>query len=175
MPSTNSTPPAGAPLTIPIAVRRRYPDAPLVGTAAVVLNERGQILLVQRGKPPRQGSWGLPGGLLDLGESLRDGARREVREECAVDVAVHDVIGVFEPIYRDAEGRIEYHYVVIDYWATYLSGEAAPGDDAMAVAWVDPAMMEGYDLLPDSRQMVEKGVMRWREVRGMGEQENGEL
>ena len=156
-----------------VTLNRRYPEAPLVGTAATVFNDAGRVLIVQRGHAPRKGSWGLPGGLLDLGESLRDGARREVREECAVDVAVHDVIGVFEPIYRDAEGRIEFHYVVIDYWATYLSGDATAGDDAMAVAWVDPARMEGYDLLAESREMVEKGVMRWREVRGVGEQGSG--
>ena len=71
-----------------MTVRRRYPDAPLVGVAAVVVNDQGEVLLIQRGTPPRQGQWGLPGGLLDLGEQLRDGVQREVREECAIEIQV---------------------------------------------------------------------------------------
>ena len=99
-------------------IQRRYPIAPLVGVAAAVFDAQGRVLLVQRGRPPRVGAWGLPGGLLDLGEKLAVGAAREVREECGVEIAVGGVAGVFEPITYDAAGRIEYHYVVVDFWAS---------------------------------------------------------
>ncbi|MCB0059544.1 MAG: NUDIX domain-containing protein, partial [Caldilineaceae bacterium] len=108
--------------TQPVTARRRYPEAPLVGVAAAFFNAAGEVLLAQRSRPPRAGSWGLPGGLLDLGETLEDGARREVSEECGVEVAIGGIAGVFEPIIRDEEGRLEYHYVVIDYWATWRGG-----------------------------------------------------
>ncbi len=76
-------------------VRRHYPDAPLVGVAAAVFDPAGRVLLVQRGRPPRAGSWGLPGGLLEVGETLVAGVQREVREECGVEIAVGAVAGVF--------------------------------------------------------------------------------
>ena len=106
-----------------MSVQREYPVAPLVGTAAAVFNDAGEVLLVQRGKPPNVGMWGLPGGLLDVGERLAAGAAREVREECGVVVEIRELVGVFEPIIRDGDGRVRYHYVVVDYWARYLSGE----------------------------------------------------
>ena len=146
----------------PTPVRRRYPDAPLVGVAAAVFDPAGRVLLVQRGRPPRAGSWGLPGGLLELGESLVDGVQREVREECGVEIAVGDVAGVFEPITRDEQGRIEYHYIVIDYWASWLSGDPHPHDDAAAVAWAVLDALDAYDLLPDSRKVIEKAYALWR-------------
>ncbi len=102
----------------PVTLSRRYPAAPLVGVAAAVFDATGRVLLVQRGRPPAAGSWGLPGGLLDLGEKLADGARREVREECGIEIAVGSVVGVFEPLQFDDQGRIEYHYVVVDFWAS---------------------------------------------------------
>jgi len=146
-----------------VTVRRRYPDAPLVGVAAAVFNRDGEVLLVQRGRPPRQGSWGLPGGLLDLGERLAHGARREVREECGVDIEVVDIVATFEPVMLDEAGRVEYHYVVIDFWARYLSGEATPQDDVDAVAWVAMGVLDQFDLLPESRDVVELAYRQWQQ------------
>ena len=148
--------------TTPVTATRRYPAAPLVGVAAAVFNEQGAVLLVKRGRPPGAGNWGLPGGLLDLGEQLVDGARREVREECNVECEVMGLVAAFEPIQRDGEGRIEYHYVVLDYWARYLGGEAVAQDDAAAVAWVRMQELDGYRLRPDSRAVVEKAFVAWR-------------
>lgn len=146
----------------PTLVRRRYPDAPLVGVAAAVFDPAGRVLLVQRGRPPRAGSWGLPGGLLELGESLVEGVQREVREECGIEIIVGDVAGVFEPITRDEQGRIEYHYIVIDFWASWRSGEAQPHDDAAAIAWATIDSLDAYDLLPDSRKVIEKAYALWK-------------
>lgn len=143
-------------------VRRRYPDAPLVGAGVVVFDEHGRVLLVQRGRPPRAGQWGIPGGMLELGERLVDAAAREVREECSIEIAIGGVAGVFEPVTRDDEGRIEYHYVVIDYWARYVSGDAQPGDDAAAVAWTTMDAVSEYALMPDSLQVVRAAYDLWR-------------
>lgn len=145
-------------------VRRRYPDAPLVGVAAAVFDDAGRVLLVRRGRPPRAGSWGLPGGLLEIGETLVAGVQREVREECGVEIAVGAVAGVFEPITRDDAGRIEYHYVVVDFWAWWISGEAQAQDDAAAVAWVALDALDAYDLLPESRRVVEQAYGMWADA-----------
>ena len=149
--------------TQPVTARQRYPDAPLVGVAAGVFNAAGEVLLAKRSRPPRAGSWGLPGGLLDLGETLEDGARREVSEECGVEVAIGGIAGVFEPITRDEEGRVEYHYVVIDYWATWTSGTPRAGDDAADVRWVALDELPAYALLPDSYAVVQRAYELWRQ------------
>lgn len=151
----SSTPHTAAP------VRRRYPDAPLVGVAAAVFDTDGRVMLVQRGRPPRVGAWGLPGGLLEVGETLVAGVQREVREECGVEIAVGAVAGVFEPITHDADGRVEYHYVVIDYWASWVSGEAQAQDDAAAVVWAALDALDAYALLPDSRRVIEQAHALW--------------
>ena len=137
-----------------MSVRRRYPDAPIVGAGAVVFDEDGRVLLVQRGRPPRVGQWGIPGGMLELGERLADAATREVREECSIEIAIGGVAGVFEPITCDDEGRIEYHYVVVDFWARHVSGAAQAGDDAAGVAWATMKEIDEYALLPESLQVV---------------------
>lgn len=159
----NGVPPArgNRPALAP-PIQRRYPAAPLVGAAAVVLDAAGAVLLIQRARPPRAGSWGLPGGLVDLGERLTDGAAREVQEECGIEVAIRAIVGAFEPIYFDAEGQVEYHYVVVDFWADYLSGQARPGDDAAAVAWVALPDLDRYDLESATRRIIESAHTAWR-------------
>ena len=142
-------------------VQRRYPAAPLVGVAAAVFDGDGRVLLVQRGRPPRAGSWGLPGGLLEIGERLADGAAREVREECGVEISIGGIAGVFEPITRDDAGCIEYHYVVVDFWASYVGGVATAQDDAAAVAWVSMNQLGAYRLHADSQQVVEDAQRLW--------------
>ena len=148
--------------TYPVTVSRRYPDAPLVGVAAVVLNREGEALLVKRGRPPGTGHWGLPGGLLNLGERLVAGVRREIDEECGIEIAVGDVINTFEVIERDEEGRIEYHYIVIDFWATHLSGKATAQDDAAAVAWVTLDDLDDYHLRAETHQVILEAFDAWQ-------------
>lgn len=146
--------------TKPVTLSRRYPEAPLVGVAAAVFDDTGCVLLVKRGRPPRAGTWGLPGGLLDLGERLVDGVRREVSEECGVEIEVGGLLAAFEPIQWDDEGRVEYHYVVLDYWARLVSGEAAAHDDADDLAWVRHDELDRYTLSADTRAVVEMGFAR---------------
>jgi 8-oxo-dGTP diphosphatase len=144
----------------PIAVERHYPPCPLVGVGVVVLNNAGQVLLVKRERPPRQGQWSLPGGLIDLGERLVDAARREVFEECGVEVQIGDLVAVFEPIEWDEAGQVEYHYVVLDYWAEYVGGEATAQDDAAAVAWIDLADLETLAIATDTHSVILQAVQQ---------------
>ena len=145
-----------------MSIQREYPLAPLVGTAAAVFNDGGEVLLVQRGKPPNVGQWGLPGGLIDVGERLVDGARREVMEECGVDVEIHDLVGVFEPIIRDETDRVRYHYVVVDYWGRYLSGDLRPDDDAADARWVAVDRLEELAMYEESRSVVRRAYGLWQ-------------
>ena len=134
----------------------------MVGVAAAVIDADGRVLLVKRGRPPRAGSWGIPGGLLDLGERLADGARREVHEETGIVADIRDVVGTFEPIQLDDNGRIEYHYVVVDFWARYVSGEAKAEDDADAVAWVKWNELDKYHLNEETYGVVESAFSSWQ-------------
>jgi 8-oxo-dGTP diphosphatase len=136
---------------------RIYPTRPLVGVGAVVW-DGGRVLLERRGQPPAQGSWSLPGGLIDVGETAEDAVRREVREECGIDVKVGPVLGIFEPIVRDPDGRVRYHYVVVDYLAYYHDGEVQAGDDAADLAWAAPADLDAYALLPATQQMIARAL-----------------
>ena len=137
---------------------RMYPARPLVGVGAVVW-DGSRVLLERRGQPPAQGSWSLPGGLIDVGETAEEAVRREVREECGIDVTVGPVLGIFEPIVRDADSRVRYHYVVVDYLAYHRAGgPVQAGDDAAALEWVAPADLDAYALLPATRQMIERAL-----------------
>ena len=105
--------------------------------------------------------------LIDLGEKLVDAAHREVREECAVEIEIGGFIATFEPIERDAEGRIEYHYVVIDFWARHVSGEPVAQDDAAAVAWVETDALAALSLSSDTHAVILKAYQAWQEKAGM--------
>ncbi len=136
---------------------REYPEHPIVGVAAVVLRNN-QVLLVQRGREPAKGLWGLPGGMLELGETLVEGVRREVLEECGVEIEVGPVVGVFEPMQRDGAGRLRYHYVVLDYLARYVSGELRAADDADDARWVALDALERLPMLAETRIMIRKAA-----------------
>jgi 8-oxo-dGTP diphosphatase len=123
--------------------RRRYPDRPIVGVLAVVLR-RGRALVVRRSNPPMAGRWGFPGGVLELGETVAEGAMRELLEETGVVADPMGPLTVIDTIDRDDEGRVRYHYTLVAVHGSWRSGEAAPGDDADEVAWLSPAeIVEG--------------------------------
>lgn len=143
-------------------IKRHYPDAPILGVGAIVFDDVGRVLLAQRGKPPRVGQWSIPGGMLELGEKLTDAVVREVKEECSIDVTVGDVALIYEPIFHDAEGKIEYHYVLVDYWASHIGGEAVAGDDALAVAWVELRDLSDYQLAQDTFDAIHKAHDMWK-------------
>ena len=135
---------------------RRYPDRPVVGVGAVVW--RGdEILLVRRANPPRQGQWSLPGGGQELGETVREAARREVLEETGIDVEVAAVIDVVDSVERDEDGRILYHFTLVDVLATWVSGDPEAAADAAEAAWVRAAKLPGLGLAEDTARMIERG------------------
>ncbi len=135
-------------------MQRRYPERPLVGVGAVII-EDGRVLLVERAQSPQQGAWSLPGGLLEAGERLQEAVRREVREETGLEVEVLSLAGVFERIVPDASGRIEYHYVLLDYLCRPCGGRLRPGSDVSAAAWVGLHELDTLPLTSGTREFLE--------------------
>ena len=113
----------------------------------------GRVLLVRRGKEPLHGRWVIPGGTVELGETLEEALVREVEEETGLVVRPREVLLVFDRIQRD-QGRVQYHYVIIDYLCEYVSGTPRAGSDAEAVAVVSPEDLDAYDLPPQARELV---------------------
>jgi 8-oxo-dGTP diphosphatase len=132
--------------------------SPAVGVGGVVIRG-GRVLLVRRGKEPLRGRWLVPGGTVELGETLEEAVVREIREETALEVAPLEVLTVFDRIDRH-EGRILYHYVIVDYLCQYLAGEPRAGSDAEAVAFVAEADLPAYDLPPKALEVVRDGFRR---------------
>lgn len=133
---------------------RENPTRPWVGIG--VLAFRGdRVLLVRRGRPPRQGEWSLPGGAQRLGERAEDCARRELREETGIEVGPLDLLAVVDAITPgEAGGAPRFHYTIIDYLASWTAGEARPGGDVTEVAWCDSAAPEAYGLWPEALRVV---------------------
>lgn len=134
---------------------REYPDYPRVGVGAVVLR-RGRVLLVRRGGQPASGKWSLPGGLVELGETTVDAVRREIREECGIDIRVVGVAGVIDRITRDAAGRIRYHYVLVDYLAYAESEAVVAGTDAAECRWVEIERVSELDVTDGLMDMIRR-------------------
>jgi mutator protein MutT len=134
---------------------RLYPSRPIVGVGAVIVRD-GQVLIVRRANPPLQGEWSIPGGALDLGEKLRDGIAREVREETGLDVEVGQVLEVLDSIFPDSEGRTQYHYVLIDYLCHLRSGTLAAATDVSEVRWVRPEELEALGMKPVTIAVIRK-------------------
>jgi ADP-ribose pyrophosphatase YjhB (NUDIX family) len=133
---------------------RLYPALPVVGVGAVILRQ-GRVLIVRRANPPLQGEWSIPGGALELGEKLCDGIAREVREETGLEVEVGPVLDVIDSIFPDAEGRTQYHYVLVDYLCRVRSGNAQAASDASELCWVRPDELESLGM-----KSVTIGVIR---------------
>jgi len=136
-------------------VQREYPPIPIVSAHALIFRE-GRVLLVKRAHPPSQGRWSVPGGAIEVGETIRDATRREVREECGIEVKVDTVIHVVDNIVPDGSGRIRFHYVVIYSLARYVNGEAHPRSDAAEVRWAAREELDVLDMHPLVRETVRR-------------------
>ena len=117
--------------------KREYPDSPKVGVGAVVIRD-GRVLLIRRGIAPSQGLWAIPGGSLELGETLQEGAERELLEETGIRARAGDPIYAFDFFERDADGKVRFHFVIVDMKADYISGEPKGADDALEARWLNP-------------------------------------
>lgn len=138
-------------------ISREYPDHPRVGVGTVVL-DGDRVLLVKRGRPPALGKWSVPGGLVDLGETTAEAARREVREECGIGVRLVGIAGVVDRVIRDDSGRVRYHYVLVDYAAHPEGGALQAGDDAAEVRWVPVAEVARYDATDGLIDMIDRAA-----------------
>ena len=137
---------------------REYPEHPLVGVAAAVWRD-AHVLLIQRLNPPRAGAWSLPGGLLGVGETLAEGAAREVREETGCEITVGPVVATIDSITHADDGRVQYHYVLVDLVATWRSGAGTAGDDAHRVAWATLDELASYNLWSETERVIREA---WR-------------
>jgi 8-oxo-dGTP diphosphatase len=134
-------------------VEHARPVRPVLSVAAVVVHD-GRVLLIRRAKAPDAGEWSIPGGAVELGESLEDALRREIREETGLDVAVGRLLEIYERVERDDAGAIQFHYVVVDYRCTLTGGELRAGDDALEAVFADPADLDRYALRPSVLQVI---------------------
>ena len=146
---------------------RRYPKRPLVGVGALIFR-RDRILMAQRGKDPLKGWWSLPGGALELGESLEAAVCREVLEETGLEVEPVRLFEVFERIIRDASGAPEYHYVLIDYVCRVTGGKLFPGGDVSAVEWVRRRDLPALQITEGTLAVIERAFVERTSVRHAG-------
>jgi ADP-ribose pyrophosphatase YjhB (NUDIX family) len=150
-------------------MQREYPLSPLVGVGAVIVQE-GRVLLVQRGREPMRGRWTIPGGLIEIGESLLEAVVRETREETGLEVEPLELVELLDRIHRE-EGRVRYHYVIADYLCRVTGGTLAAADDAAAVRWVERAEWNSHSALaidPITVRVIEaawqRAVRREKEI-----------
>jgi 8-oxo-dGTP diphosphatase len=136
-------------------VKRLHPTQPVVGVGAIIIEE-GNILLEQRGNEPAKGQWTIPGGVVEVGENLESAVVRETKEETGLVVEVQGLIDVVDQVHLDCQGRIEYHFVIIDYAAKVKVGQVKAASDAKDVQWVPISKVEGYDLTPSFRRFFVK-------------------
>jgi len=137
-------------------MKREYPDQPLVGVGAIII-EGDRVVLVKRGHPPLAGEWSIPGGVLEVGETLREAAVREALEETGLTVEPGDLLGVYDRVLRDADERTIYHYVLIDFLCRRTAGEPRAAGDADEARWFAKAEVEALSLAEDTAEVIRLG------------------
>ena len=137
-------------------MKREFPELPLVGVGSIII-EGSRVLLVKRAHPPIQGQWSIPGGVLEVGEMVRDAAIREAREETGLIVEPGELLGVFDRILRDSEQRVQYHYVLIDFLCRPMGGELRAASDAEDVRWFTLDELPALNLAPDTQAVIRTG------------------
>ena len=133
---------------------RRYPIRPILGVGAIVV-DRSRVLLVERGNPPLDGLWSLPGGCVETGERLEDATAREVLEETGLQVTVGPIATVFERIMPDPSGSCEYHYVLVDFYCTPAGGSLRAGDDSRSAAWFELNHLDQLAMTAGTREVIQ--------------------
>ena len=145
-----------------MANSREYPTRPIPAVGAVV-RKGDAILLIQRGNLPGRGDWVIPGGAVELGETWRDAARREVREECGIEIEVGAIVDAIDIIVRADAERVQYHYAIVDFAAEYVSGELRAASDALDARWVPINELSMFPLPDKTRAVIEKAEGKRRE------------
>jgi ADP-ribose pyrophosphatase len=132
---------------------QNVPSSPVVAVGAVVFKDH-KVLLIQRANPPAKGLWAIPGGSVELGETLQQAAEREIQEETGINIQAGEPILTFDLIERGPAGRVRFHYVIVDLNADYISGEPQPGDDAALAAWISAAELNHLTLSGKTRELL---------------------
>ena len=140
--------------------QREFPSVPRVAVGALVV-EAGKLLMICRAKAPGSGVWAIPGGGLEIGETLQAAAEREIYEETGLRIRAGEPFYAFEIIERDEQGKVRFHYVVVDLMAEVIGGKLCPGDDALDVRWVSPQEISG---MPVSAKTLELIAHKWKEL-----------
>jgi 8-oxo-dGTP diphosphatase len=142
-------------------MKREFPDQPLVGVGAIIIEPDGaknsRVVLVKRSHPPIQGQWSIPGGVLEVGEFVHDAAVREAREETGLIVYPGELLGVFDRVLRHADGRVQHHYVLIDFLCRPVGGELRAASDAAEVRWFAREELPALNLAEDTLEVIQKG------------------
>jgi len=137
-------------------MQREFPETPLVGVGAIII-EDSRVLLVKRAHPPLQAQWSIPGGVLEVGELVREAAIREAREETGLIVEPADLLGVYDRVLRHADGRVQYHYVLVDFLCRRTGGELRAASDAAEVRWFAPEELPALHLAEDTHDVIRRG------------------
>lgn len=140
-------------------MQREFPSHPFVGIGAIII-EHDKVVLVKRAHPPIQGQWSIPGGVLEVGELVRHAARREAREETGLVVEPGELLGVYDRVLYDAEKRVQYHYVLIDFLCRPVGGELQAASDAAEVRWFTCEELPALNLAEDTSEVIRKGFER---------------
>jgi len=140
-------------------MKREYPSAPMVGVGAIIVDE-GRVVLVKRGHLPMLGEWSIPGGAVELGETVREAVIREAREETGLEVEPVALVGVFDRVIREENGSVRFHYVLVDYYCRRVGGELCAGSDCDDARWFSPEEVAGVSLPKDTAEVVRLGFER---------------
>ena len=144
-------------------MKREYPESPLVGVGAIII-EDDHVVLVKRRHPPLAGEWSIPGGVLEVGETLGEAVVREVLEETGIAVEPSELLGVYDRVLRDNDGRTLYHYVLIDFLCRRLNGAPRASGDADEARWFSEQELAKLPLPPDTQDVIRKGFERATEA-----------
>ncbi|MGV8073907.1 MAG: NUDIX hydrolase [Syntrophobacteraceae bacterium] len=145
-------------------MNRRYPERPMVGVAAIVFRE-DHVLLIRRGTEPSFGKWSLPGGLVEVGESLEESLRREVREEVGLAVTVKELVAVLDRVIPDETGKVEYHYILMDFLCEPEAGNPTPATDVTDCLFVPVKQLADFDLTRGTAEVIRRAYGRGSGVR----------
>ncbi|HEX4022583.1 MAG TPA: NUDIX hydrolase [Acidobacteriaceae bacterium] len=138
---------------------REYPKAPIAGVGAVILAiDKRRVVLIRRGQEPLKGAWSLPGGAVELGETLQEAIVREVLEETGLMVKPIRILKAFDRIHRDSEGQVRYHYVLVDFLCHAFEGTLLAGSDAAEVCWADVEDLARFALAPLTADIIRQGI-----------------